>query len=160
MPGDSRPTVAAYVRPQPVRSRLDDRLAALERLAAQDRIASLDVVPWPAEIPYSDEPPTGEFLEAYRRFRRWATDAGVELHPPFEHRHVSSMFTGESDRLLLPAFCIAVAVDGRLVGVFPHGTGADHASVDDAIARLERGELAPGEPETIPSGGESDRRAF
>lgn len=152
MTGESVPAVTAYVRPSLVHSPLDDRLSALERLAEEGRIESLDVVPWPAEIPYREEPATDGFLETYHRFQAWAADAGVELHPPFEHRHVSSMFTGESNSLLLPAFCIAVATDGDLAGVYPHGTGPDHVSAADAIDRLRRGEEAVDERPTSAAG--------
>lgn len=157
MSGESLPAVTAYVRPSLVHSPLDDRLAALERLADEGRIESLEVLPWPAEVPYREEPVTDGFLETYHRFRDWAADAGVELHPPFERRHVSSMFTGESTRLLLPAFCLAVSTDGDLAGVYPHGTGRDHVSAEDAIARLQRGGGAADERSPSAASGDAPR---
>jgi hypothetical protein len=77
-------------------------------------------------------------LDDYERFRTWADNDGVSLEPAFARRTRTTLGgDGPVAFLLLPVVCLAVRVDGDLVTVAPHSTGATAYTVTDALSDVE-----------------------
>lgn len=110
-----------------------ERVAALE---AGDAFGRLDHqrVSKHAEVPGRGEPDPGATL-----FDELEATVGddVELHPFFTHRDG----TGSVDRIVVPPVaCLVARRDGVVVGLYPCWVDGEHRSVEDGVARAERGE--------------------
>lgn len=132
----------AYVRPELLLEPIDAKLETLETLEDEGVIDGLLLNYWSGEVELSPDPPHSEAVEVFERFERWAGVNEVSLRPPFTVRTRSSEITGDERTVLsTPVMCLAVYVDERLAGVYPHTDGDDHYSVAEAIAALRTGDV-------------------
>lgn len=142
----TRPRATLFVRgsaPEPARERQEARIGRLRRLESDGRLADLAVETWPAEVPAAG-PVGADARERYAEFERWADARNTSLAPAFQARERSSLI-GEATRetLVLPVCCLALYEGEEVRGVYPHADGERTRSVEDGIAALEAGAVAP-----------------
>ncbi|WP_246982447.1 HTH domain-containing protein [Halorientalis marina] len=111
-------------------------------LAATDAVDELDVIATerkPSLGAHGPQDPRA--IAAFGRFREWADETGVRLHPAFDTRECYSWETGRPyTALVVPVVALAVYEDDALVAVYPHGTDP-HRSVFDGLCAIETGGL-------------------
>lgn len=131
-------SVTAFTRLDLLPSPIETKLDRLEKLERNDRISSLTVAFWPSDVPIGSDTSFPEVVDTFELFRDWARAAGVNIQPPFEVRSVDSMVHDDTTRLRTPGLCLAIELDGKLHGVFPHSAGETQYGTEEAIAYLER----------------------
>jgi hypothetical protein len=157
-------TVSAFVRPTMLLEPMDAKLATLYSLREEGVIDDLTVRAWPEKVPESPGTPYSDAFDVFELFETWAEATGVSVRPPFDVERTESAFRGGSRAILrTPVMSLAVSVDDKLCGVFPHTDGDTHYRVTEAIAALKADSLpltpadtdTASEPGTCPDcGGE------
>ena len=122
---------------------IDAKIRTLRRCAREDRVGAVDVRYWPGEVKLSEVGETNPIVDVYDDYREWADAAGVDIHPPFRLRESKRIVDDHATKLLvMPAFCLALYEEGRLVGVFPHQEGELQRSAAEPIAALRTGRVS------------------
>lgn len=130
-------TVECYVRAATVSGPVNETIETLQEYAGQDVIEALTVDVWPDEVVLTAETKETALIEQYRRFRTWAEQAGVSLHPAFLIRERATLVDDQPKRtLVFPMVCLAIHADGELATVVPHQTDTTTYTVEDALADL------------------------
>ena len=149
--------VDLYVRADaPIADHRREVIDTLARFERERRIDGFAVHPWPSSMSLDLAKEAGDdsIAGVVRSFERWAEDAGVSVHPPFDVRQTRSKITDETDEtLVLPVFCLAAYEGGDLIGVYPCCSGDSVVTVDDALTTIEVG----GRDLLRPSAGEGQR---
>jgi hypothetical protein len=143
--GSKRVTVSAYVRPALLLDPIDSKLATLQSLDEDDTIADLEVNMWPRKVPLHQETLHTDVFDTFQRFEEWTEMNGVTIRPPFMVETTSSELRDRTQSILrTPSMCLAISVDDKLVGVFPHTDGGTEYGLTEAIAALKTDELFTG----------------
>lgn len=144
MTGDihSEVTVEAYTRPALLLDPVDAKIETLHDLSAEGVVDDVAVHSWPGEVSVSDHGLYDDVVETFRQFETWAEANDVSVRPPFSIRTRESRFTGETSTVLVtPVMAVAVYLDDRLAGGFPHTDDDVHHTVSEAVAALKTGDL-------------------
>jgi hypothetical protein len=151
---DGRVTATLSVReelPRPAMERAETVRGTLESLQAEGTLDELSRREWPKRVPIEDC--DSDVRDTYLAYTAWADAAGVSLAPFFATRSCYSPDAGtHTDWLVVPAFALAIRVDGDLAAVYPHSDGTETASVEDGIDRLRSGTVAAAEPTPLDAG--------
>lgn len=135
-------TVRCYVRTSVAAEPVDEAVKTLRTCEEEGRVDRLLVDVWPDSVRLPDPASHDRVVDAYRLFREWAEDQGVDLDPAFIRRECRSQFTGAAwEELITPVICLAVYREGELVGVYPHTDDGEVVTVGDALAGIETGAL-------------------
>lgn len=147
-------TVSCAVRAPLLLEPVDAKVETLRRCEERGDVGGLVLRSWPDAVSLDASGPESEVVEQFRRFERWAEEAGASIRPPFRIRRRSSMVSEETRRVLVtPILCLACYDGDALVGVYPHSEGETTRTATDAIAALAAGELpAPLTHSTFASG--------
>ncbi|WP_324662137.1 HTH domain-containing protein [Haloarcula sediminis] len=119
------------------RTAVERRLHRLECAGVLDQYGTTT---WEKRVPVADEdcPERGR----YEVFRDWAARADATLSPFFDTRCCYSWETGERrTELVMPALCLAVYEDEKLVQVAPCARGGTTHSIEDCLDDLEAGRV-------------------
>lgn len=135
--------VTAYVRPTLLLEPIDSKLQTLHMLDAEDVLGSFEVEAWPGQVPLAGEDHRGSAVSTFERFSSWADEHGVQICPPFSVETIDSdVWEGPRELLRTPVFCLEIAIEGRIAGVFPHADSSSEYTVTEAIAALKTGDLS------------------
>ncbi|EMA01963.1 hypothetical protein SAMN05443574_10419 [Haloarcula vallismortis] len=142
-PGGRRASL--FVRsdlPAPSQKRCTAIERELQELVCRGVLDDTETVEWEKRVPLQG-PCNGTERDLYNDFAEWAREAGVCLAPFFDTRLCYSSETGEKRReLVMPAVCLAVYEDDKLVQVAPFADAGRTESVEGCIAGLaETGSL-------------------
>lgn len=120
-----------------------DRLHELETVGA---IAESTVTVWPDRVHLDADRHGVDFVETFERFQSWASEAGVDINPPFVVSEGTRTVVGERYAVLrAPTVCLAVAEGDDLVGVYPCASDEETHTVEDALDAL----AAPPQTDTV-----------
>lgn len=134
--------VECSVRTPLVLGPVDDHVETLRGLDTGDIVDAVVFRSWPHEITLDDDEPAHEAVDRYERFRPWAANNDVSIRPPFEVRTRTSPLTDERQNVLVtPRCCLAVYVDERLVGIYPHSQDDETYTAESTIDELRDGDL-------------------
>lgn len=151
---DGHVTATLSVRetlPYPSQQRSAAVRTELETLVDEGTLDELSTREWPKRVPVGDC--DGVVRDAYLAYSAWADAAGVSLAPFFATRECYSAEAGTHiDWLVVPAFALAIRVDGDLAAVYPHSDGTETASVEDGIDLLRSGDVAAASPLVLDAG--------
>lgn len=137
--------------PRPSEERSVTVRAELQSLLDEGSLDELSTHEWPKRVPIDDcESPV---RDTYLAYATWADAAGVSLAPFFATRECYSAEAGtHTNWLVVPAFALAIRVDGDLAAVYPHSDGSETASVEDGIDLLRAGDVASASPLVLDAG--------
>ena len=136
-PASPHVRVDCYVRTASLTEPIEARLDALRELSRTGTVDALEVDLWPERVVLGPTTERHPAVECHRTFKRWASQWGASVEPPFARETQTSRFTDETREVLVtPALCLAVSVNGHLEEVFPHTADGVTYDVDDAIAAL------------------------
>lgn len=140
--GDESIVVECSVRTPLVLEPVDDHVETLQELETEGVVDEVVFRSWPDEVRLDAEEPAHEAVDRYERFRRWAARNDVSVRPPFETRsRTSPVSDGPREVLVTPLCCLAVYVDDRLVGVYPHSADGETYTAEGAVDELRDGTL-------------------
>lgn len=143
MDGDTLLTIDLYVRTDiPTVERRDAVIEQLERLKAQGRIDEYQVHSWPRAISLDllSDVEGRRVYDVVRTFDSWTSRHDRDMHPAFDVKQSRSIYTGESDELLvLPVLTLAAYRDDELVEVAPCCHDGSVCTVEDVLEALSTG---------------------
>lgn len=157
-PAQERVAATLYVReelPRPARERAEAVRTSLQAVAEADGpVDEFERREWPKRVPVDEC--DSAVRDTYLAFSAWAEDAGKSLAPFFATRECySPEAEAHTDWLVVPAFVLAVRVDGRLEAVYPHSDGEATATVEDGVAMLRSMGEEPANADVVLAGGET-----
>lgn len=121
--------------PEYVRDRQRIVLDVVEALEAAGAVDSVSIVGWPKRVRDSSSGHEAAAVDTYAEF----VDAvgRRSLEPFFEEKPA----TGRADRVVVfPAICVALRIEGSVVGLYPHWSDGTHYSIEDCLEALAAGE--------------------
>lgn len=129
----------------------------LLQLQEDGHISDVSVEVWGRQVPVEgktnpvvDDVSTSAARSTYEEFDAWAERTGHDLAPAFSTRMAGSLITDKQDQkevIRFPVICLAVYDLDELLAVVPCTTSEGVRTIDDCLATLQSGELAPGDIE-------------
>lgn len=140
--GPEAVAVSVSVRPALLSEQTRSKIGTLRHLEEAGKIDQLTVNAWPGKVPVSHGGVQTDVYRTFERFEEWAEANGVSIRPPFEVETTASEIRERSRSVLrTPGVCLALSVENRLSGVFPHTESGTEYSVTEAIAALRADRL-------------------
>jgi hypothetical protein len=134
-------TLVCHARVPLVSAPVESRIEQLRSLADTTLVDGVVVRSWPDSVRLDGER-DHVALARFEQFQSWARRRRVSIQPPFETRTRSSVLEDDGVEVLVtPVLCLSVYRDEQLVGVFPHTNDGETYTIEQAIDRLQDGDL-------------------